>query len=160
MVSLFLIKEHKTSANYSIMLRLFSDPEKEHHQSKRNLQKRTSRFTVCFSESFLYLRYETETGIHGSAEVLRDLFSAAGAFDRAVVRRTVLGPSCVGIHIFLSHATVHVRLRLLFPFFFETQLWRNGFGQTPAVGNPFADGLCYRLPHHACGRGDGHSGSV
>ena len=112
------------------------------------------------SASFLSLLHGTEIGIHGSAEVLRDLFSAAGAFDRAVVRRTVLGPSCVGIHIFLSHATVHVRLRLLFPFFFETRLWRNGFGQTPAVGNPFADVLCYRLPHHACGRGDGHSGSV
>ena len=80
------------------------------------------------SASFLSLLYGTEIGTHGSAEVLRDLFCAAGAFDRAVVRRAVLGPSGVGVHIFLSHAAVHVRLRLLFPFFIETKLWGNGNG--------------------------------
>ena len=42
------------------------------------------------SASFLSLLHGTEIGTHGSAEVLRDLFCAAGAFDRAVVRRTVL----------------------------------------------------------------------
>ena len=80
------------------------------------------------SASFLSLLYGTEIGTHGSAEVLRDLFCAAGAFDRAVVRGTVLGPSGVGIHIFLSHAAVYVRLRFLFPFFIETKLWGNGNG--------------------------------
>ena len=101
------------------------------------------------SASFLSLLYGTEVGTHGSAEVLRDLFCAAGAFDRAVVRRTVLGPSGVGVHIFLSHAAVYVRLRLLFPFFLEAWIWGNGKEKTPAVGNSFADGLRNRLHYHA-----------
>ena len=108
------------------------------------------------SASFLSLLHGTEIGIHGSAEVLRNLFCAAGAFDRAVVRGTVLGPSGVGVHIFLSHAAVHVRLRLLFPFFIEAWIWGNGNEETPAVGNTFADGLWDRLRHHACGWGDGY----
>ena len=112
------------------------------------------------SASFLSLLYGTETGTHGSAEVLRDLFCAAGAFDRAVVRRAVLGPSGVGVHIFLSHAAVYVRLRLLFPFFIEAWIWGNGNEETTAVGNPFADGLRDRLRHHARGWSDGHCGSV
>ena len=108
------------------------------------------------SASFLSLLYGTEIGTHGSAEVLRDLFCAAGAFDRAVVRGTVLGPSGVGVHIFLSHAAVYVRLRLLFPFFIEAWIWGNGNEETTAVGNTFADGLRDRLRHHARGGGDGY----